>query len=181
MNKPIDKRTQQLQNLVKTSDSLHINSKLLDYSGVVEYYPEEFVMTVKAGTTIAQIKKQLKENNQSLSFYTDNDNTSIGAAYANGGQDLSDAVLGVQIIDGNGELLNFGGQVMKNVAGYDVSRLLIGSKGKLAIVTQISFKVLPSTYVGELNKPSIVNSHSTLRIEIEQRLKQVFDPKGIFQ
>jgi glycolate oxidase FAD binding subunit len=76
---------------------------------------------------------------------------SIGAVYANGAQDISDSVLGVQIIDGTGALLNFGGQVMKNVAGYDVARLLVGSKGQLAMVTQISFKVMPDTYVGKLN------------------------------
>ena len=101
--------------------------------------------------------------------------------YARGGQDISDSVLGVQIIDGNGEALNFGGQVMKNVAGYDVARLLVGSKGKLAVITQISFKVLPSAYVGELSAPIKTNNNPALRGEIEQRLKSVFDPKGIFQ
>ena len=87
----------------------------------------------------------------------------------------------MQIINGNGEALNFGGQVMKNVAGYDVARLLVGSKGKLAVITQISFKVLPSTYVGELSAPIKTNNNPALRVEIEQRLKSVFDPKGIFQ
>ncbi len=170
----------QLQALVQKSDSLHINGEWLDYAGVVEYYPEELVMTVKAGTTIAELKKQLKKNNQSLSFYTDDDNATIGAVYANGGQGVSDSVLGVQIIDGNGELLNFGGQVMKNVAGYDVARLLVGSKGKLAVITQISFKVLPSTYIGELSVPIKQNNSSLLRSEIEKKLKLVFDPKGKF-
>jgi len=174
-------RITQLQSIVQASDSLHINTEWLDYAGVVEYYPEELVMTVKAGTTIAEIKKQLSKNNQSLTFYTKDDNTSIGAAYANGGQDISDSVLGVQIIDGSGEALNFGGQVMKNVAGYDVARLLVGSKGKLAVITQISFKVLPSAYVGELSAPIKTNNSPALRVEIEQRLKSVFDPKGIFQ
>ena len=174
-------RITQLQALVQASDSLHINTEWLDYAGVVEYYPGELVMTVKAGTTIAELKKQLSENNQSLTFYTKDDNVSIGAVYANGGQDISDSVLGVQIIDGNGEALNFGGQVMKNVAGYDVARLLVGSKGKLAVITQISFKVLPSTYVGELSAPIKTDNNPTLRTEIEQRLKSVFDPKGIFQ
>jgi glycolate oxidase FAD binding subunit len=56
-------------------------------------------MTVKAGTPISEIKKQLKKNNQALSFYTDNDDMSIGAVYANGAQDISDSVLGVQIIE----------------------------------------------------------------------------------
>ena len=177
----MEDRIIQLQALVKESDNLHINAEWLDYAGVVEYYPEELVMTVKAGTTIAELKKQLKKNSQSLTFYTNNDNATIGAVYANGGQDISDSVLGVQIIDGNGDLLNFGGQVMKNVAGYDVARLLVGSKGKLAVITQISFKVLPSTYVGELSAPIKTNNNPTLRTEIEQKLKSVFDPKGTFQ
>jgi len=101
--------------------------------------------------------------------------------YANGGQDISDSVLGIKIIDGRGDLLNFGGQVMKNVAGYDVARLLVGSKGQIAMITQISFKVLPSVYVGELSAPKKSNHKSALRTEIEQKLKHVFDPKGIFQ
>jgi glycolate oxidase FAD binding subunit len=177
----MDKRIQQLQTLVKESDNLQLNSELLDYSGVVEYYPEELVMTVKAGTPIAEIKAELAKNDQVLFFYTDDEQASIGAVYANGGQDLSDAILGVQIIDGTGELLNFGGQVMKNVAGYDVARLLVGSKGQLAMVTQISFKVLPKAYVGELSKSVRTNSNSILRQEIEQKLKIVFDPRGIFK
>ncbi|SEH87703.1 Glycolate oxidase subunit glcE [Bathymodiolus azoricus thioautotrophic gill symbiont] len=181
MKNPIDTRTQQLQTLVKASSNLHINSVLLDYSGVVEYYAEELVMTVKAGTPIAQIKKQLENNNQALPFYTDNDSVSIGAVYANGGQDISDSVLGVQIIDGNGELLNFGGQVMKNVAGYDVARLLVGSKGQLAMVTQISFKVMPKAYIGKIEKPCLSKNDNLICQEIEDKLKQVFDPRGVFE
>lgn len=172
-------RIQQLQTLVKQSNNLHINSDWLDYAGVVEYYPEELVITVKASTKIAEIKTHLAQNNQSLPFYA-KDDSSIGATYANGGQDIADSVLGIQIIDGNGDTLTFGGQVMKNVAGYDVARLLVGSKGQLAIITQISFKVLPSAYVGELSPPIKCKSNSTLRNEIEQRLKWVFDPKGVF-
>ncbi len=180
MSELVDKRLQQLQNLIKDADSLHINSQLLDYSGIVEYYPEELVMTVKAGTPIVEIKAQLKKNNQALSFYVENDNMSIGTMYANGAQDISDSVLGVQIIDGRGDLLNFGGQVIKNVAGYDVARLLIGSKGRLAMVTQISFKVMPDVYVGKLDAPLKLENKSVLVADIEQKLKGVFDPKHIF-
>jgi glycolate oxidase FAD binding subunit len=78
-------------------------------------------------------------------------------------------------------LLNFGGQVIKNVAGYDVARLLVGSKGQLAMVTQISFKVMPDTYVGKLNAAVKLENKLVLRTEIEQKLKQVFDPRGVFQ
>ncbi|BAF61424.1 FAD-binding protein [Candidatus Vesicomyidisocius calyptogenae] len=176
----MDSRLQQLQTLVKESSSLHIKSTLLDYSGIVEYYAEELVISVKAGTSIEQIKKQLKKNNQALSFYTDNDDISIGAAYAQGAQDLSDCVLGVKIIDGTGTYLNFGGQVMKNVAGYDVARLLVGSKGKLALIMQISFKVMPAIYVNQLTPPIKRKNNSVLHKHFEKKLKQVFDPRGIF-
>lgn len=181
MQKSTNTRIQQLQELVKNSKRLHINSQLLDYSGIVEYYPEELVISVKAGTSIAQIKNQLKHNNQALPFYTDDNNISIGALYANGAPDLSDSVLGVRIIDGMGEVLNFGGQVIKNVAGYDVARLLVGSKGCLAMVIQISFKVMPNMYVNTLSSAKKSNNTSKLRADIEQKLKQVFDPKGIFK
>lgn len=174
-------RITQLQALVKESSSLHINSDLLDYAGVVEYYPEELVMTVKAGTKITDIQAELQKHSQALPFFVKNAEQSIGAVYANGGQDISDSVLGVQIIDGNGEALNFGGQVIKNVAGYDVARLLVGSNGKLALITQISFKVLPKTYVGKLISPKKENNPSKLRTDIEQKLKRVFDPRSVFQ
>ncbi|SFV83112.1 Glycolate dehydrogenase, FAD-binding subunit GlcE [hydrothermal vent metagenome] len=176
----MSERIEQLQAMIKQADSLHLCTEMLDYSGIIEYYPEELVMTAKAGTPIAEIQATLAENNQALAFFTEDQAESIGAAYANGGQDLSDYVLGVKIIDGNGELLNFGGQVMKNVAGYDVSRLLVGSKGQLALVTQISFKVLPKSYIAKLTAPIKSTASSSLRQQIEQKLKQVFDPRGVF-
>lgn len=174
-------RIAQLQQLVKTSAALHIDTKLLDYAGVVEYYPEELVITVKAGTKIADIQTALAKNKQVLPFFVEKSAQSIGAAYAQGGQYLSDSVLGVQIIDGSGALLNFGGQVMKNVAGYDVARLLVGSKGRLALVTQISFKVLPMQYKQQFKPTAQTNTACKLRQRIEQQLKKVFDPSGIFQ
>ncbi|SMN16292.1 Glycolate dehydrogenase, FAD-binding subunit GlcE [uncultured Candidatus Thioglobus sp.] len=173
-------RIAQLQEEVKNASSIHIDSQWLNYSGVTEYFSEELVISVKAGTVIADIQNTLAENNQTLPFYIRNENQSIGAAYAIGAQDLSDSVLGVKIIDGTGELLNFGGQVMKNVAGYDVSRMLVGSEGQLAIITQISFKVIPKSYIVSLEASYKTTERSVLRREIESRLKTVFDPKGIF-
>ena len=174
-------RITELQQIIKTAKQLHLNSDLLDYSGLVEYYPEELVISVRAGTKITDIQSELAKHNQVLPFFVENAEQSIGTAYACGGQDISDSVLGVQIIDGTGEVLNFGGQVIKNVAGYDVARLLVGSKGKLALITQISFKVMPNTYVGKLNAPVKTNNNSTLRQQIEQKLKAVFDPRGVFE
>jgi glycolate oxidase FAD binding subunit len=174
-------RLTQLQNKIKQTEAIHINSQWLNYVGIQEYFPEELVITVKAGTLIIDIQQQLAKNNQILPFYIANKNQSIGSYYAIGAQDLADSVLGVQIIDGVGELLNFGGQVMKNVAGYDVSRLLVGSKGQLAVITQISFKVMPMNYVKHLTVSIKNTERSLLRQKIEGKLKTVFDPKGIFK
>ncbi len=168
------------QEEIKSSTGLHITSSWLNHTGIEEYYSEELVITVKASTPIVEICNVLAKNDQVLPFYIADKAQSIGAAYAIGAQDLSDSVLGVQIIDGSGELLNFGGQVMKNVAGYDVSRMLVGSNGQLAVVTQISFKVMPSQYVGVLKPRAKTVERSPLREKIENRLKTVFDPRGVF-
>ena len=181
----------ELQKRVKNANQLRItnsggssNEELLNmssYTGVVEYFPEELVITVKAGTTTQEINKVLGENNQALPFFIEDSEKTIGSLYSTSGADLSDSVLGVQIINGKGDLLNFGGQVMKNVAGYDVSRLLVGSMGKLAVITQISFKVFPEKMVQEkINRSEKKNDHSSLRQEIEKKLKDVFDPYGVF-
>jgi len=148
------------------------------YQGVIDYHPQELMLTVKAGTTIEQIKQTLAVHNQALPFSTTS--TTIGAAYAMGGAEFRDAVLGVKIIDGQGRILNFGGQVMKNVAGYDVTRLLVGSKGKLAVICEVSLKVLPLAYVAQTNNSATVSQPSLLKQKIADGLKQVFDPKAVF-
>lgn len=151
------------------------------YSGVVEYFPEELVITLKAGTSIKEAREVLEKNSQAFSFYVNDSEKTIGSIYATSGSDLSDSVLGVQIINGKGDLLNFGGQVMKNVAGYDVSRLLVGSLGKLAVITQISFKVLPEQVVNRLDLKEVKSrTESPIKSEIEKKLKSVFDPYGVF-
>ena len=181
----------EFQKKIKNATQLRItgsgdesNDELLDmssYSGVVEYFPEELVITLKAGTPIKEAKQVLAKNNQALLFFIDDTDKTIGSLYATSGADLSDSVLGIQIINGKGELLNFGGQVMKNVAGYDVSRLLVGSMGQLAVITQISFKVFPIQENQEVKQKQIRGSvDSALRKSIEQKLKNVFDPYGVF-
>ena len=183
---------EQIQQQVKTADTLQIigtasqipaqHDNILDmsqYKGVVDYHPEELMLTVKAGTTIQEIEQTLAANNQALPFSVSN--TTIGGAYAMGGAQLRDAVLGIKIVDGQGRVLNFGGQVMKNVAGYDVTRLLVGSKGKLAAICEISLKVLPKAYINTSTPSKLVtNEPSEVRERIEKGLKNVFDPKAVF-
>lgn len=190
--------TEKIQHTVSQAKQLHITNyhtyqsrsvseTILDmsqYAGIIEYRPEELVISVKAGTAIKNINQLLSDNNQTTPFYAPN-NSSIGAAYAIGSPELSDAILGIKIIDGQGRLLNFGGQVMKNVAGYDVSRLLVGSRGLLAVICEISFKVLPTNYIKTptnsiLSTSGPSSSTATAVQRIEQGLKKVFDPNNIF-
>lgn len=123
------------------------------HTGVVSYEPTELCITVRAGTKISEIEKLLAEHQQILPFeppmYT-NDAT-IGGAIATGISgprraytgSVRDAILGVQMINGEGEIVNFGGQVMKNVAGYDLSRLMVRSQGTLGVILNVSLRLLP--------------------------------------
>ena len=123
------------------------------YSGILEYQPEELVITACAGTPLKEIEAALAEKNQVLAFEPPHfgDSATFGGVIAAGlagpGRisvgNLRDFVLGARIIDGKGQDLSFGGKVMKNVAGYDVSRLLPGSMGTLSLLLEASVKVLP--------------------------------------
>jgi len=123
------------------------------YHGIVSYEPKELVLTACAGTTLAEIEKLLSENGQMLPFEPPHFGpaATLGGCIATGLSGprrayqgaVRDYVLGVRILDGRGDLLTFGGQVMKNVAGYDVSRLQVGAMGTLGLLLEISLKVLP--------------------------------------
>ena len=133
-----------------------LHGELLDVrpiAGVVDYEPSELVVTVRAGTRLRELQALLAERGQCLPFEPPQFGvgSTIGGAVAAGLSgparasvgSLRDYVLGVQLVNGKGELLTFGGQVMKNVAGYDVSRLMAGSLGTLGVIVQVSLKVLP--------------------------------------
>ncbi|MFW5450959.1 MAG: FAD-binding protein [Methylophagaceae bacterium] len=178
--------SEQLQIVGSASQVQATHDNILDmsqYAGVVEYHPEELVITVKAGTTIKQIRDLLAENKQVIPFFIAGDgNATIGGAYAIGSAELRDAILGIKLIDGQGQHLTFGGQVMKNVAGYDVSRLLVGSQGKLAVICEISFKVIPQAYANQVDQQvtTKIQNISPVKTRIEQGLKNIFDPKSVF-
>jgi len=123
------------------------------HSGIVDYEPTELVITARCGTPLAEIEAALAERGQVLAFEPPHfgAGATLGGAIASGlsgpgrasAGAVRDFVLGAVLLDGRGELLNFGGTVMKNVAGYDVSRLLAGSLGTLGVIVQHSIKVLP--------------------------------------
>ena len=124
-----------------------------DYRGIVSYEPTELVVTARCGTPLAELEAQLAEHSQCLPFEPPHfgEGATFGGCIAAGlsgprraaAGALRDFVLGAKVIDGRGRLLTFGGQVMKNVAGYDVSRLMAGSLGTLALIAEASVKVLP--------------------------------------
>ena len=133
-----------------------LQGELLDtrpLAGIVAYEPSELVVTARAGTRLRDLQALLAEQGQSLPFEPPQFGvaSTVGGAVAAGLSgparasvgSLRDYVLGVQLVNGTGELLTFGGQVMKNVAGYDVSRLMAGSLGTLGVIVQVSLKVLP--------------------------------------
>ena len=122
-------------------------------AGIISYEPSELVVTARCGTPLAELEAALAEKGQCLAFEPPHFGAGAtvggivaaglsGPARASVGA-VRDFVLGVRMVNGKGEDLTFGGQVMKNVAGYDVSRLLAGSWGTLGIVTEVSLKVLP--------------------------------------
>lgn len=136
-------------------------------AGVIAYEPTELVVTMRGGTPLAELEATLAGKGQYLAFEPPHFGAGAtvagcvaaglaGPRRANAGG-VRDFVLGVKLLDGRGEVLKFGGQVMKNVAGYDVSRLVAGSLGTLGIVLEVSLKVLPRPL-----------AEATLRFELDE-------------
>jgi glycolate oxidase FAD binding subunit len=135
--------------------------------GISSYEPSELVVTVRAGTPLAELEATLAEKGQCLPF----EPPRFGSASTVGGMvaaglagparaavgGVRDYVLGATVLNGRAEVLSFGGQVMKNVAGYDVARLLAGSMGTLGVICEVSLKVLP-----------VPVARTTLRFDVEQ-------------
>jgi glycolate oxidase FAD binding subunit len=160
---------QQVQTAIETATPLYIrggNSKafygrkptgtplnLSDHRGITNYEPTELVITARAGTPLKEIENTLSSENQMLGFEPPafGETATLGGTiacnfsgprrpYTGAARDF---VLGCQLLNGKGEILHFGGEVMKNVAGYDVSRLMVGALGTLGVLLEISLKVLP--------------------------------------
>ena len=128
--------------------------------GIIEYHPEELYIKVKAGTKIDKIEKELRKNKQQLAFEPidfgylflgrSNCGTAAGQVSCNfsGPRRFKDGstrdhILGFRAVNGRGEIIKSGGTVVKNVTGYDLSKLICGSYGTLVVLTEITFKVLP--------------------------------------
>jgi glycolate oxidase FAD binding subunit len=139
-----------------TKEITPVAGEVLDttgHAGIVAYEPTELYVTARCGTRLDELERALAAEGQMLAF----EQPRFGAAGTVGGMvasglsgprrmqagALRDFVLGTRVIDGRGDHLRFGGQVMKNVAGYDVSRLLAGSRGTLGLITEVSLKVMP--------------------------------------
>jgi glycolate oxidase FAD binding subunit len=141
----------------KTFYGREIRGKVLDLSGhrgIVSYEPTELVITARGGTPLSELESAMSKKGQILPFEPPHfsSTSTIGGAIASGlsgprrpwGGAPRDLLLGVKLLDGRGRILTFGGQVMKNVAGYDLSRLMAGAMGTLGILLEVSIKVLPA-------------------------------------
>ena len=144
---------------------------LAEHSGILNYEPSELVITARAGTRLTELETALAAEHQCLAFEPPH----FGATATLGGTiacnfsgsarpylgAARDFVLGCKLINGRGEILQFGGQVMKNVAGYDVSRLMAGALGTLGVLLEVSLRVLPKpetelTLVKELSTSAAI-------------------------
>jgi len=124
-----------------------------DHRGIVSYEPTELVLSARGGTPLAEVKAALAERGQMLAFEPPafGEMATIGGTIAAGlsgparpyAGAARDFMLGTRVLNGRGEVLRFGGEVMKNVAGYDVSRLMTGACGTLGVLLEVSLKVLP--------------------------------------
>ena len=142
-------------------------------AGIVEYEPNELVIVVRTGTSLAEVERVMADAGQMLAFEPPHfgAGATVGGALATGlsgprrpyAGALRDFVLGAKVIDGRGDHLSFGGKVMKNVAGFDIARLLAGSMGTLGVITEVAFKCLPlpktqQTRVFELDAKAAINA-----------------------
>jgi glycolate oxidase FAD binding subunit len=124
-----------------------------EHAGIVSYHPRELVITARSGTPLAAVEAALEAHGQWLPFEPPHysGDATLGGAIAAGlagparatHGPARDYVLGVRLANGRGQVLRFGGEVMKNVAGYDVSRLVVGSLGVLGVLLDVSLKVVP--------------------------------------
>ena len=182
-------------------------SKILDLSnlsGIIEYFPEELYIKVKACTPIIEIEKKLNENNQQLAFETldfgyivsgkSNKGTAAGSVSCNfaGSRrfkvgSVRDYVLGFRGVNGKGDIIKSGGTVVKNVTGYDLSKLISGSFGTLVALTEITFKVLPKKTFNKTiifheilkkNIPQLFNKILNSSSEISGSMYLPLDPKN---
>lgn len=136
-----------------------------EHTGIDHYAPDELVVTVRAGTPLAQLRTVLAAQQQMLAFDPPEFDQlgTVGGAVATGlagparpwRGGVRDAVLGVELLNGMGERLNFGGQVMKNVAGYDLSRLQVGACGTLGVLLSVSLRLAPMPMVEATHRTSL--------------------------
>lgn len=151
-----------------------------ELAGISRYEPSELVVSVRAGTPLAELEAALAEQGQHLAFEPPRFGAAEGLQGTVGGMvaaglagparvsvgSVRDFLLGATLVNGRGEVLSFGGQVMKNVAGYDVCRVLAGSLGTLGLIAEVSLKVLP-----------LPRASTTVRLELDaaSAIRQVND------
>lgn len=174
-----------------SGEKLEVNGN----AGIINYEPTELVITARGGTLLSEIETVLADNNQTLPFEPPHygDSATLGGTiacnlsgprrpYAGAARDY---VLGIKLLNGKGEILHFGGEVMKNVAGYDVSRLMCGALGSMGILLEISLKVLPKaeeeyTLVKELDEQTAIDTIASFSRAALPLSAALYDGQNLF-
>ncbi|HFD10984.1 MAG TPA: glycolate oxidase subunit GlcE [Crenotrichaceae bacterium] len=154
-------------------DSMHVAGN----KGIIDYEPTELVVTVRNGTALHELESVLAEQGQMLGFEPPcyQNSATVGGAIAAGlsgsrrpfSGAVRDYVLGCKLINGYADILSFGGTAMKNVAGYDLSRLMVGSMGSLGLILETSLRVVPmhemeSTWCQEVKSDQVIGVMSAM-------------------
>ncbi len=155
-------------------------------SGVVDYQPQEFTFTALAGTPLKYIDKMLAENGQYLPFdpLLIEQGATLGGTVASGLSGpgryryggVRDFLLGVKFLNGEGDLVHSGGKVVKNAAGFDISKLMVGSLGQFGALVELSFKVFPRPK----DFVTILAEYSSLKDSLEMLERLIRLPLDIF-
>ncbi len=156
----------------KSALSERANRSAAALTGVVEYDPQEFTVTIRSGTTLRDLHDLLGENRQHLAFdppFRASGGTvggTVAAGLSGPGRlqfgGIRDFILGVEFIDGRGELLRGGGRVVKNAAGFDFPKLMVGALGEFGILTSVTFKVFPRPEANRTVRASFGSLHEAV-------------------
>jgi glycolate oxidase FAD binding subunit len=148
---------------------------LAGLSGIVQYSPADLVVSVRAGTLVSDLQEELKLNVQCLPL--NQTEGTIGGGISMGLSAWRDWALGMQIILADGTIAKAGSSAVKNVAGYDIHKFLVGTRGTLAVITEVTLRTAPLT-TPQQSHPSPDVKPDVTQLRYMKRAKEVFDPQN---
>jgi glycolate oxidase FAD binding subunit len=157
----------------------------LSLNRILEHDLENFTVTAESGIEIVELQKKLESKNQKALLLGGGTLGGLVAANPLQNPRIRDQVLGMTVILAGGAAVQFGGKVMKNVAGYDASKLFLGSRGTLGLVYAVTLKTYPLNYPSKVIRSDTMpafsgSSGSRVRDGVNRKIKTAFDPEKVF-